>query len=443
MKSKIGIFMVLMMCFSVLGWADQGEGPIKREMDGAEYRLKKFERTVELARGKPFKLRHVEQEALRRIKALHKNYPNNPQVKAMVDRARKALIASKGDNLLITEEMLAYRTQTKKMIKKFSREAESEWNVLFEEIKNSKDPILKAFPRPDPRRISIDDLKDRWFVFEEFSYPENVFKQGGSQYVFAGKPSTGFYFFDLSSPAWGGAYESIRRYRHQVSGDLPQEMKWTVAGKITSVVYLVPEGGKKKARKAEMGWLVEPVAVYVPGYTLGKFDTKSEVGGSFSGEDRIEEIKKGLFTVNSVPEDASVTEVAKAYVTAIKEKNSKLWFELIDPARLKTPTAVSRAWYHWELHQHRWHEYYVHAEFGEPKIEVIKGFDDDNDLEGWLLSDKDKSEIKKHEDPLVERATIWVKFYDERGRQVGLPSPFYLKRYEKKRWFSTSPTMPN
>ncbi len=85
----------------------------------------------------------------------------------------------------------------------------------------------------------------------------------------------------------------------------------------------------------------------------------------------------------------------------------------------------------------------MHAEFGEAKIEVLKGFDDDNDLEGWLLSDKDKSEIKKHEDPLLERATIWVKFYDERGRQVGSPSPFYLRRYDKKRWFSQTPTMPN
>jgi len=435
--------MVLMMCFSVLGWADQGEGPIKREMDGAEYRLKKFERTVELARGKPFKLRHVEQEALRRIKALHKNYPDNPQVKAMVDRARKALIASKGDNLVITQEMLAYRTQTKKMINKFAGEAATDWNTLLAEINSSKNPIMKAFPRPDPRKVGIKNLKDRWFVYEGFSYPGNEFSHEGQQYVFAGKSSTGFYFFDLSSSKWGGAYEAVRRYRHQVSGDLPQDMKWTVAGKISGIVRLVPEAGEEKIRQAEMGWLVEPLAVYVPGYTLGRFDPKNEAGGSFSGEANLEEIKRSLFTVTSVPEDASVTEVAKAYVTAIKEKNSKLWFELIDPSQLKTPTAISRAWYHWELHQHRWHKYFVHAEFGEPKIEVVKGFDDDNDLEGWLLSDEDKSKIKKHEDPLVERATIWVKFYDDRGRQVGLPSPFYLKRYEKKRWFSTSPTMPN
>ncbi len=60
LKSKIGILMVFMMCFSVLGWADQEKGPIKREMDGAEYRLKKFERTVELARGILGKLRRRE-----------------------------------------------------------------------------------------------------------------------------------------------------------------------------------------------------------------------------------------------------------------------------------------------------------------------------------------------------------------------------------------------
>ena len=167
------------------------------------------------------------------------------------------------------------------------------------------------------------------------------------------------------------------------------------------------------------------------------------MSGSFAGEERLEELKKSLFTVTSVPKDASVVEVAKAYVTAIKEKNSKLWFELIDPARLKTPTAISLAWYHWELHQHRWHKYYVHAEFSKAEIVVLKGFDDDNDLEGWLLSDTDKSKIKKHEDPLLEQATIWVKFYDERGRQVASPSPFFLRRYAKERWYAQTPSMPN
>jgi hypothetical protein len=439
----MGMMVMILVISALSALAVQKKGPSKLELDGAEHRLKKFEQTVEKSRGKPFKLRYVEQEALRRIKALHEAYPNHPQVKDMVSRARKALIASKGKNLEITEEMLAYRMQTKRMIEKFSGFAEVEWNHLLDEIKSAENPIMKAFPRPSPRKVSLLDLKERWFVCDKFVYPANEFSQNGRQYVYVGKPSTGFYFFDLNSPAWGGAYEAVRRFRHQISGDLPEGMKWTVVGKISGIERLIPEGGKEKVRKSQMGWLVEPVAIYIPGYTLTRYDPKSEIGGHFSAEDQMEKIKNSLFTVTSVPREAGPGEVARAYVTAIKEKNSKLWFDLIDPARLKTPNAISRAWYHWELHQHRWKKYFVHAEFSEPEIEVLKGFDDSNDLESWLLTDTDKSKIKKHEDPLLERATIWVRFYDERGRQVGSPSPFFLRRYDKKRWFSEKPAMPN
>ncbi len=443
MKRNLKLFLLIIFCVTAPVWAVQNKGPGKLELDGAEHRLKKFEQAVERARGKPFKLRYVEQEALRRIKALHKAYPNHPKVKDMVERARAALIASKGKNLEITEEMLAYRDQTKRMIKKFSALADREWNQLLTTIKATENPILKGFPRPDTRRVSLKELENRWFVCTEFVYPGNEFTHDGRQYVFVGKPSTGFYFFDLNTASWGGVYEAVRRFRHQVSGDLPEGMKWTVAGKITGVERLIPEGGKEKVMKSQLGWLVEPLAIYIPGYTFAQFDPNDEKGGSFSGENQLEQLKADLFTIQSVPADADVTSVAKAYMTAIKEKNSKLWLELIDPARLKTPTAVARAWYHWELHQNRWHKYYAHCEYSEPKVEVLKGYDKDNDLEGWLLSDDDKAKIKKHEDPLLERAVIWVRFFDERGRQVGSPSPFFLRRYDKKRWYAEKPAMPN
>jgi len=442
MKFKTVLFLLL-LSFTAVGWADQSNEPIKRELDGAEFHLKKFERTVELARGKPFKLRYIEKEALRRIKTLQQGFPDNPKIKGMVERARRALIASKGDNVVITKEMLVYREQSKKLIQKFSREAKGDWEKLFTKIKDSNKSILKPFPTPSPRRVSIKELKNRWVVYDGFIYPENVFQQNGNQYLYAGKPSTGYYFFDLSSHAWSAAYEAVRRYRHQISGDLPERAKWTVAGKISTVVYLVPNSGKDKSGNAVMGWLIEPEAIYIPNYTFAQYDPKSDMGGSFSGEANLEELKKSLFSITSVPKDATADEVAKAYVTAIKEKNSKLWLDLIDPARLKTPTAISRAWYHWELHQHRWHKYYAHAIFSKPKIEVIKGFDSDDDVEGWFLSDEDKSKIKQHDEQLVELATVWVKFYDERGRQVASPSPFFLRRYDKQRWVAQTPSMPN
>jgi hypothetical protein len=437
------LLVVLLLALASAAWAGEAEGPSRQALDGANHYLKNFEDTVQRARGKPFKLNYTAQEALKRIKALHEQFPDHPQVKDMVERARKAYLASQGDTVEITEEMLAYRTIGDKLRQRFAAEAEKEWAKLMAEIKASKDPILKAFPRPDPDRVMYTELQDRWLVCDGFAYPMNEFSQFGRQYLHLGKPSTGFYFYDLSSPAWGGAYEAVRRYRREVGGDLPEDLTWTVAGKIKGAARLIPEGGKEKVQKSQMGWLVEPLAIYIPGYTMTRYDPEDEVGGRFVGEDQVEQIKGDMYTVTSVPDDATPEEVARAYITAIKEKNFPLFLKLIDPARLKTPTALSRAEYHWELHQHRWHTYYAHAELGEAQIEVLKGFDPGGDAGSWLLDEKQKAEIEKHAEELLELATIWVKFYDERGRQVGQPWPFFLRRYGKNRWVAQSPSMPN
>jgi hypothetical protein len=443
-RHAAGLFLAgLLAAIGPVEGAEPARGPSRQQLDGADHYLRQFEGTVLRARGKPFPLRDLESEALRRIKALLDEYPEHPQVKDMFERARKALLASKGNTLEVTKEMLAYRTIGDEIRRRFAAEGEKEWSKLMTQIEASANPILKPFPRPDPNRVVYTDLLNRWLVADGFSYPMNEFSEFGRQFLYLGKPSTGFYYYDLSSPAWGGAYEAVRRYRRELGGDLPADLQWKVAGKITGVVRLIPEGGKEKVQKSQLGWIVEPVAIYIPGYTMTRYDPQDELGGRFAGEDQLEKIKGDIYTITSVPDTATPEEVAAAYITAIKEKNYNLFAKLVDPACMQTPTARSRAEYHWELHQHRWQTYYAHAELGEAEIEVLRGFDAADDVESAFLSDEDRAKIQEHAEEVLELATVWVKFYDERGRQVGSPSPFFLRRYGKKRWVAQTPSMPN
>jgi len=414
-----------------------GEPAPKNEVTRAEHFLKKLEDKARRMRGQTFKPGYEEKQALERIKALKERYPDDPAVEALFQRARAALMESKGDSIEITPEMLVYRQNEAKLKEIFAAEAEAQQAAYLASVRSTGTMLEKAFPPPSIEQDSPASLEGRHVLLEDFEYPTNEFTEGGQQYLFVGSLTRGFYWVSLGGPSWIGPYEAVKRYRRLVNRDVPEGGKWTVVGRIKGVRLLVPQAEKKKSLSPQWGWVVEPAAIIVPGLTFATVDSTTELGGVFAGEEKLEELKSSLYTLKAVPADSSPEDVVLAYATAIKEKNFELAKSLVWPNRLSGPRALDLFEYHWDWHQHRFRTFYVHVTAEEAKIEVQKGYDDSNDLEGFFLTDEQKAKVASISEEKVEEATVWSKAWDERGRQYGSPKPHFLRRVggPKGRWY--------
>jgi hypothetical protein len=416
--------------------------PGKQELSGAKHRLEQFARKVELARGQPMKLGFEENEALERIKRLKEKYPDDPEVEAMFQQARELLIASKGEVIVITPEMTAYRQNEQKLKRTFAETAEKEWGDLCDRAEMSDGYIAKPWPPVDREDATIAEMKGRYIILEDFRYPANQFKDMGREFVYIGAPSRGYYFVELSNRSWGGAYAAFKRYRRLVNRDIPENGTWTVLGRIRDLDLLIPQAAEEKTDVPRWGWTVEPVAIYVPGCTVAVADRESELGGHFSAEAHMEQIKSAFYTVTSIPDDVTPENLVDIYATAIKEKNYPLYLDCIDPRRRATPIGLDRCQYHWDWHQYRFATFYVLTKPEPAKITVVEGFGEGSDVEGFFLTDEEKEQIRKVSGDLVEHAEVRCKAYDENGRQYGSPKTFFLRRVNKGRWYIMNYAQP-
>ncbi len=412
-----------------------GTKPTKNELVSAEHYLKKLEDRAERMKGQNFKMGYEEQEALKRIKALKEKYPDDPDVQALFQRASKSVMTSKGDFLEVTPDMLKYRQAKATLANLFAKEAETQWQAFQKKIAASGNPIAKPFPPPTPREENIGTMKGRTIVLPDFIYPNNQFMETSGEYVFVGSRTRGFYYVQINMPSWLGVYEAVKRYRRFVNSDLPENTPWTMIGRITDIALLVPEAEKKKIGGAFWGWVVEPQAIRVEGKTFAVADADLETGGRFAGEERMDEIKRPLYSVTSIPANVTPERLLEIYCAAIKEQNIKLFQDCIDPELQTTPRAKSRVMYHWDWHQIRFATLYIHATVDKVTTYVSKGYDPNNNLESFFLTDAQKNQVKKISEPRVERAVVWTKAWDERGRQYGSPKPHALIRRDGGRWY--------
>ena len=255
--------------------------------------------------------------------------------------------------------------------------------------------------------------------------------------VASGKPSLEFYFVNIATRDWLGPYEAVKRYRRGVDSSLEDVQKWMVIGEIVDITAENPNPGEEAVGNVQYGWEVKPIALYVPGHVMAVRDDKGEATGRFIGEERVEAIKDGWYTVKEVPADVTPERLMEIFMTAIKEKNYKLYRDCIDPELHKSEMGADQLKYHWDLHQSRFHKEYVHATFGKAKITVQKGFDDSNDLENFFLDEGQKNTLRKIEGVKIEVATVESKAFDENGKQLGSPHPHKLIRRGGGRWYVT------
>ena len=435
--------LVILFCLALFlslpaqSFAAASKAPGKSELSGANLYMKRFEKHVKRMNGKPFPLAYDDKEALKRIKKLKEKYPDAPEVEELFQRARQALMASKGNYFQITPEMLAYRDQEKILVKNLGELADAEWKSLMEKAhSSSKLKVLeKPFPSPDPEESDPEDIIGSYVILDDIRYPDNEFRDMGGQYLFMGSGTKGYYFLKLSDRSWLGPYEALKRYRRQVSQDTP--IPWTVLGRIETVTILVPQAGKEKTKEAAVGWLVEPKALYVPHRVLALADSKHELGGEYVGEKKLETIKKGMYTYTEVPEDVEPMKLVEIFATAIKEKNWNLYLECIDPARQKTPTAIKRLQYFYDNNLERYVRWYVYVQPVKAKpIEVIKGeVVEEGSTEDFFLSDDQKNTIADRTQELVEQVMVVIRTYDEHGKQTSMPKDVTLRRYNGGRWY--------
>ncbi len=428
---KFGPFLAAIAVCGAL-YAAPGLDP-KLRIRQADYYVKEFEKEVALQRGGEKMVWRAKNDALDRVQALKIEFPEDPDVEKLFQRVRAALMKSKGDFTEVSADWTIYKRNEENLRKIISAAAEKEWTAFLEK---QKDKILpKSFPTPDHKEVSLNDLKGKYVLLDDVEYPGHQFYGATGEYVFCGKPSIGFYYVDIARRDWLGPYEAVKRYRRNVNSALEDVKKWTVIGEIVDITLENPHPSENAVGNLQYGWEVKPLALYVPGHVMAVRETTGDVTGRYIGEEKVETIKDGWYTVKSVPADVTPERLMEIFLAAIKEKNYKLYCECIDPDRQKDDIGADQLRYHWDLHQTRFHKEYVHATFGKAKITVQKGFDDSNAKENFFLDDSQKNTLKKISGVKIEEAIVESKAYDENGKQLGTPHPHRLIRRGGGRWY--------
>jgi len=434
MKTKFFPVFILIFIFHLIT-AIADEGPSKQELSGAEHYTLELEDAARRAQGKPFDPNRFGAEALKRVRALAEAYPDHPKSIELKERVRKVLILSKGSVFEITAEMLAYQQNEKQLSDKISQISKTEWETYLQKLKSQPTDFLEqAYPAPDPERVNPDDYIGKKVLISDFYYPQNEFTNSGKQYVAAGSKSFGYYFVELSNRNWIGVYEAVKRYKDTVSINVPDG--WIVVGEITGFNALVPQAGEENtASQAFLGWVVTPLSIYVPEIVYAFVDNQTELGGSFSGEKDLSQLRDKFFTYKEIPQDSSPAKLVEIFATAIKEKNYDLYIECIDPAMRKGPNSSGRLKYFWTNSQERFAYLYVHVdpyETGKPY--VLKGEKIEDD-ESFFLTTEDQKEVLERASDLVEAVEVKIRHYDNKGKQVLMPNTIILRRYKGGRWY--------
>ncbi|MCR5219480.1 MAG: hypothetical protein K6E31_00590 [bacterium] len=401
------------------------------EVDKAGIFLRDFEKEVERAQGADMGRYFNKQEALSRIKRLAQQYPDDPKVQELVRRASTALMKSKGGYMEITPTMTAYKRNEAELRERFKAQNQAAW----EDQLRQKKPITKVFPTPVPEEVDVRDYLEKYVLLEDVRYPANQFAGATGEYIHVGKPSIGYYFVSMQGRHWSGPYEAIRRYRSMVDASLGDNLKFKILGKITGLVMESPDASEDKRSPVVWGWIVTPEMLYAGDRVLAIYDSKNENSGYFFGEDQVKKIKESWYTVKSIPDNVDPKRLMEIFATAIKEKNYKLYLECINPERGNTDVGSSMLRYHWDLHQARFQNEYVHAVFDEPKITVLKGFDDKNDLEGYFLNPGQREQLNKMAGEREEMAVVMSRAFEENGKQRGSKNRHELLRKGKGRWY--------
>lgn len=423
---------------------------LKRRIGQADYYLTEFEKEVARERGGGKQVWRGKRDALDRVRSLKREYPSDPEVEALFQRARRVLIRSQGEVSNVDPAWTQYKRNEEELRRTVWAESEKCWGELV--AATGTNLLERAFPVPDVKANLPEDLVGRHVVLD-VQYPACQFYGGTGEYVFAGSPSEGYYFVDVGHREWLGPYEAVKRYRDNVNSALGAVKSWKVLGRISDVTIECPDANPKEKGGFHKGWVVTPIALMVPDHVVAFYAPEERSSGVYVAEEKVRAIKEGWYTVKSVPDDVTPDRLMEIFMTAIKEKNFPLYYDCIDlrrrsgfnkveldpktnkPVAPGLDTAYWEIVYHWQLHQLRFETQYVHATFSKPRIETIAGFDEKDADNDFFLDADEKAKLKKAGGELVERATVESRAIDPNGKQLGSPHEHRLIRRGGGRWY--------
>ncbi len=410
------------------------ESSLDSRITQATHYLEEYEKEVARAQGAAGYVFRNKEDALGRIKMLVEFAPDNDRVKDLYARAKACVKGGAGNIVTIDDAMCAYLVNEEKLRGHFADASEKAWNDFLSA--NAENKIEKNFPVPDFKKHTIEDMRDKIVVLDNIRYPDNQFDGSDAEYIWSGTRSDGMYFLRIDGREWLGPYEAVKRYRRQVDTTMMDVKEWSVIGKITDITYDIPDAGENKSSGPVMAWVVEPVALYVPGHIMAVYDESGEHTGRFIDEDKLAQLKDDFYTVKEVPDDVTPDRLVEIFMTAIKEKNYNLYLDCICRSRKENPVQQSLLSYHWDLHQERFHGEYVHASVNPDKTEirVIQGYDDKS-IDNFFLDDEEQAKIKAAYGEKEEEAIVQTSAFDKNGKQIGSPSSHICRRIGDGRWY--------
>lgn len=410
------------------------ETNLRARTDQAEFYLKEYEAEVARAQGASNVTFRNKEDALGRIKILVEYAPNDARIQDLYARAKACVKGGAGNISAVDSSMTQYLVNEEEMRKHFAQVSEEAWNKMVAD--NAQNALEKAYPAPDVAKVSVDDLRGKVIVLDNVRYPGNQFRGSAGEYVWAGNRSDGTYFIRIDGRSWLGPYEAVKRYRRQVDTTMMDVEEWSLIGTIEDIIFESPDAGEAKLAPPVKGWEIEPIALYVPGHVMAVYDENGEHTGRFIDEEKVEEMKEAWYTVKEVPADVTPDGLMEIFISAIKEKNFKLFQDCIDPDRRKTPAQKDLLNYYWDLHQERFHLEYIHAGIDPEKtsIRTVSGFDE-NSIDNFFLDEDEKNKLRAAAGDTVEEAYVMTAGIGKNGKQLGTPAIHTLKRTNGGRWY--------
>ena len=132
---------------TALADATRDEQAFKRRLGYAGHYVKEFEQEVARQRGGEKRVWHTKNDALQKVQELKSDFPDDPEVEALFQRVKKALMASKGDFTDIKAEWTAYLHNEENLRELISKAGEEKWRGLI--AANQGKCLEKLFPAPD------------------------------------------------------------------------------------------------------------------------------------------------------------------------------------------------------------------------------------------------------------------------------------------------------
>ncbi len=410
------------------------ESNLSSRIAQATHYLEEYEKEVARAQGAAGVTFRNKEDALGRIKVLVEFAPDDEKVKELFARAKACVKGGAGNISTVDPAMTKYLENEENIRKHFTEVSEKAWNECLKA--NAENMLEKVFPAPDFSTYVLKDMKDKIVVLDNVRYPDNQFRGTTGEYVWCGTRSDGMYFVKIDGRQWLGPYEAVKRYRRQVDTTLMDVREWSVIAKITDIACESPDAGENKLAAPVMSWEVEPIALYVPGHVMAVYDSEGQHTGRFIDEEKVAEMKDAWYTVKEVPKDVTPERLVEIFMYAIKEKNFELFVDCIDPERRETPIQLDLLNYHWDLHQERFHNEYIHANINADKtqIKVTKGYDDQG-VDTFFLDEDEIAKLKEAYGEKEEEATVQTAAIDKNGKQLGTPANHILRRVGDGRWY--------